>query len=102
MFMQGTVMSAKLNDFYGVEAQIFDLEEEQTYKAEIVGGLPGLAELQQLKKTALKKGIDLSQELEAAASQVELPPKMQPLGLRVVRVKVNKAGFMTLLCDLSQ
>lgn len=95
-------MSAKLNDFYGVEANVFDADEEQTYKAEIVGGLPGLSELLTLKKVAMKKGGVTEEQLVAAAAQVQMPPKMQPLAIRVVRVKVNKAGFMALVLDLSQ
>lgn len=101
MFMNGTIMSAKLNDFYAMEANIFDSDEEQTYKAEIVGGLVGLEELQALKKQAMKKGGVSEEQLEAAASQVQMPPTMQPLPLRVRRVKVNKAGFMSLVCDLA-
>lgn len=103
MFMNGTIMSARMNDYYGVEANIFDSDEEQTYKAEIVGGLVGLDVLLKLKKLALKnKGSVSEQELEEAAQQVEMPPTMQPLPLRVRRVKTNKAGFTTLICELGQ
>jgi hypothetical protein len=101
MLMNATIMSVKMNDFYGVEANIFDADEEQTYKAEIVGGLPGLSELLELKKIALKKGGVSDVDLAALAALVPMPPKMQLLALRVRRVKVNKAGFMTLVCDLS-
>ena len=101
MYMQGSIMSAKLNDFHVMEANLFDHEEEQTYKGEIVGGVPGLEELFQLKKAALKKpGSVTDAELEAAAALVVLPPMIQPLPLRVRRVKVNKGGFMTLVCSL--
>lgn len=100
--MNGTIMSAKINDFFGMEANIFDIDEEQTYKAEIVGGVDGLAELVQLKKAAMKKGGVSDADLEAAASQVQEPPKMQPLPIRVLRVKANKQGFLTLVCELSQ
>lgn len=103
MFMNGTIMSAKMNDFFGIEANIFDSDEEQTYKAEIVGGLAGLDDLIKLKRQALKnKGSVSDEELGAVAAQVQMPPTMQPLPLRVCRVKVNKAGFMTLVCELSQ
>ena len=101
MIMNGSIMSAKLNEFYIMEANLFDHDEEQTYKGEIIGGLPGLDDLLKLKKADQKKpGSVTGEQLEAAAAQVVQPPLMQPLPLRVRRVKVNKAGFMTLVCSL--
>lgn len=103
MLMNGTILSAKMNEFFsGVDVNLFDVEEEQTYKAQIVGGLPGLPELMELRKIAMKKGGVTDQEIEAAAQQVEMPPIMQLVPLRVRRVKTNKAGFMTLICELGQ
>ena len=103
MYMNGTIMSARMNDFYSIEANVFDFDEEQTYKAEIVGGLVGLDELLALKRMALKnKGSVPEDQLDAAAAQVQMPPTMQPVPLRVRRVKTNKAGFTTLVCDLAQ
>lgn len=103
MFMNGTIMSAKMSEYHnGIDINLFDIEEEQTYKGQLVGGLEGLAELIQLKKIALKKGGVSEQELEEAASQVEMPPTFQPMAIRVLRVKTNKLGFTTLICDVSQ
>jgi hypothetical protein len=101
MFMNAAILSVKLNDFLIVEAQIFDKDEEQTYKGEIVGGLPGLDELLQLKKRAQKQGDVTEDQLQALASQVVLPPTFEPLSLRVRRVKEGKAGFKSsLICEL--
>jgi hypothetical protein len=103
MRMNGSIMSAELNDFLILEANLFDHDEMQTYKGEIVGGVSGLEELLKLKKQALKKpGSVTEEQLEEAAAQVAEPPMMQPLSLRVRRVKANKAGFMTLVCSLEQ
>lgn len=96
MFMNGTILDAEINAFYsGIDVNLYDLEEKQTYKAQIVDGLPGLPELLQLRKRGAQP-----QELEMAASQVEMPPVMQPIPIRVRRVKTNKAGFTTLICGL--
>ena len=57
----------------------------------------GLPELLQLRKQNARQ-----EELEVAASQVEMPPTMQLIPIRVRRVKTNKAGFTTLICDLGQ
>lgn len=103
MMMRGTILSVKMNEFFsGLDANVFDADEEQTYKAQIVGGVPGLAELLALKKQAMKSGGVTDQQLADAANQVQSPPVMQQLAIRVQRVKVNKAGFMTLICDLTQ
>ena len=101
MFMSATIMSVKVNeDFFTIETQLFDMDEEQTYKGEIVGGLPGLSDLLKLKKQAMKQGGVTDEQLAAVASQVAMPPTMQPLSLRVKRVKTNKAGFTSLICEL--
>lgn len=103
MFMNGTVLDAEMNEFFsGVDINLYDADEKQTYKGQIVGGLVGLAELMQLKKDAMKgRGVS-DADLAEAAAQVEMPPTMQPLPIRVRRVKTNKAGFTTLICELSQ
>lgn len=98
MIMNGTILDAEMNTFYsGVDVTLYDTEEKQTYKAQIVGGLPGLLELLQLRKQNVG-----AQELEMAASQVAMPPLMQPVPVRVRRVKTNKAGFTTLICVLAE
>lgn len=98
MILTGTILDAEMNTFYsGIDVNLYDADEKQTYKGQIVGGLVGLPELLHLRKQNVTP-----QELEVAASQVEMPPVMQPVAVRVRRVKVNKAGFMTLICDLSQ
>jgi hypothetical protein len=103
MFMNGTILDAEMNEFFsGVDINLYDVDERQTYKAQIIGGLVGLDELMQLKKVAMKKGGVTDEELEQAAAQVEMPPLFQPMSIRVRRVKTNKAGFTTLICDLSQ
>jgi hypothetical protein len=94
MFMNGTILDAEMNTFYsGVDINLYDTEEKQTYKAQIVGGLEGLRELLQLRKQNASEP-----ELAEAASQVVMPPIMQTVPLRVRRVKTNKAGFTTLIC----
>ena len=96
MYMNGSILDAEMSPFYdGVTVNVYDQDEKQTYQAVIVGGLVGLPELLKLKRL---KGSE--EELEEAASQVEMPPLMQPLPLVVKRVKVNK-GFMKLVCRLA-
>ena len=97
MYMNGSILDAEIGPFFdGVSVNVYDQDEKQTYQAVIVGGLTGLPELLRLKKL---KGTD--EELEEAASQVEMPPLMQPVGLIVKRVKLNK-GFMKLVCRLAE
>ena len=97
MYMNGSILDAEIGPFYdGVSVNVYDVDEKQTYQGVIVDGLAGLRELLKLKKL---KGTD--EELEEAATQVEMPPIMQPLGLIVKRVKVNK-GFMKLVCKLAE
>lgn len=96
MYMNGTILDAEINAFFsGIDINLYDTEEKQTYKAQIVGGLDGLDDLLHLRKQGAKP-----EELEIAASQVAMPPLMQPLAIRVRRVKTNKAGFTTLMCWL--
>ena len=98
MFMNGTILDAEINAFFsGIDVNLYDTEEKQTYKAQIVAGLVGLPELLQLRKQNARP-----EELEVAASQVEMPPTMQLIPIRVRRIKTNKAGFTTLICDLGQ
>jgi hypothetical protein len=103
MIMNASIMSVEFNVFYIMEANVFDHDEKQAYKGEIVAGLSGLAELLRLKKEDQKKPGSVSDaELQQAADQVEMPPLMQPIQLRVRRVKTNKAGFTSLICSLEQ
>ena len=98
MYMNGSILDAEMSPFYeGVTGNVYDVDEKQTYQCVIVGGLAGLPELLRLKRL---KGTD--EELEEAAAQVEMPPIMQPLGLIVKRVKLNKGGFMKLVCKLAE
>ncbi len=95
MYMNATILDAQMSGFFdGVDVNLYDLDEKETYKGQIVEGLGGLAELRQLKK---QNGSP--DALEQAAAQVEMPPLMQPLPVAVRRVKVNK-GFMKLVCRL--
>ncbi len=103
MFMNGTILDAEMSEFFsGIDINLYDADEKQTYKAQIVGGLAGLDELMQLKRQAMKRGGVTDEELEQVAAQVEMPPLFQPMPIRVRRVKTNKAGFTTLICELSQ
>lgn len=98
MFMNATILDAEVNAFFdGVKANVYDLDEKQTYEALIVGGLVGLPELLELKRQKPPVPSDL---LEQAAAQVEMPPLMQPLPVFVKRVRLNK-GFMKLVCRLA-
>jgi hypothetical protein len=96
MYMNGTILDAEMSMYYsGVDVNLYDKDERQTYKAQIVGGLTGLPELLQLRKQNAPDA-----QLAAAAQQVEMPPLMQDVPIRVRRVKTNKAGFTTLICVL--
>ena len=96
MMMNGTILDAEMNAFYsGIDINLYDGDEKQTYKAQLTGGLVGLPELLQLRKQNAPE-----QELAAAAQQVEMPPLMQPVAIRVRRVRTNKSGFTTLICAL--
>ena len=97
MIMNATILDAQVGDFRdGVDVNLYDLDEKETYKAQIVEGLLGLVELRQLKKQGASSDV-----LDEAAAQVEMPPVMQPLPVFVRRVKVNK-GFMKLVCRLER
>ena len=97
MIMNATILDAQVGDFRdGVDVNLYDLDEKETYKGQIVEGLGGLVELRQLKK----QGAPL-EVLDEAAAQVEMPPVMQPLPVFVRRVRVNK-GFMKLVCRLER
>ena len=97
MMMNATILDAQVGDFRdGVDVNLYDLDEKETYKGQIVEGLGGLSELRQLKK----QGAPL-EVLDEAAAQVEMPPVMQPIPVFVRRVRVNK-GFMKLVCRLER
>ena len=97
MIMNATILDAQVGDFRdGVDVNLYDLDEKETYKGQIVEGLGGLVELRQLKK----QGAPL-EVLDEAAAQVEMPPVMQPIPVFVRRVRVNK-GFMKLVCRLER
>jgi hypothetical protein len=98
MFMNATILDAEVNAFFdGVKANVYDLDEKQTYEALIVDGLLGLPELLELKRQKPPAPSDL---LVQAAAQVEMPPLMQPLPVFVKRIRLNK-GFMKLVCRLA-
>lgn len=97
MFMNGSLMDAKVNDFFaGVDVDVWDEDEKVMYKGQIVQGLQGLSELLALRK---KQNVT-PEEFEAVAAQVVLPPLRVPVMLSVKRAKVNKAGFLTMVCRL--
>src|SRR5690348_15178064 len=99
MYMNGSILDAEIGPFFdGVSVNVYDQDEKQTYQAVIVEGLAGVRELLKLKR---QKGTQVDEELEGAAAQVEMPPLMQPVGLIVKRVKLNK-GFMKLICRLAE
>jgi hypothetical protein len=99
MYMNCTILDAEVNTFFdGVKANVYDVDEKQTYEALIVDGLAGVRDLLKLKRL---KGAKVDEELEDLAAQVELPPLMQPIGLIVKRIKVSK-GFMKLVCRLPE
>ena len=96
MFITASLMDAKINDFFlGVDVDLWDEDEKVMYKGQIVEGLPGLDDLRQLKK----QNAPLDQ-LEAVAAQIAMPPLRVPVALSVKRAKVNKAGFLTMVCRL--
>lgn len=95
MMMNATILDAQLSGFLdGVDVNLYDLDEKETYKGQIVEGLDGLSDLRKLKKQGAGEDV-----LEQAAALVEMPPIMQPMLVHVRRVKVNK-GFMKLVCRL--
>ena len=97
MMMNATILDAQVGDFRdGVDVNLYDLDEKETYKGQIVEGLGGLVELRQLKKQGAPLDV-----LDEAAAQVEMPPVMQPIPVFVRRVRVNK-GFMKLVCRLER
>lgn len=96
MYMNASILDAQVGGFFdGVEVNLYDLDEKETYKGLITDGLGGLADLRQLKKQ--NQPLEVLQE---AAAQVEMPLLMQPVGLVVKRVKANK-GFLKLVCRLA-
>jgi len=102
MYMNGSILDAEVSPFFdGVSVNVYDVDEKQTYQGVIVDGLAGVRELLKLRR---QKGsqADLSEDADLAqmAAQVEMPPIMQPIGLIIKRVKVNK-GFMKLVCGLA-
>ena len=103
MYMNGSILDAEIGPFFdGVSINVYDVDEKQTYQGVIVDGLAGVRELLKLKRLKGTKA-DLSEDgdLVEMASQVEMPPLMQPVGLIVKRVKTNR-GFMKLVCKLAE
>src|SRR6266702_2447433 len=97
MIMNATILDAQVGDFRdGVDVNLYDLDEKETYKAQIVEGLGGLGELRPLKRQSASLDV-----LDEAAAQVEMPPVMQPIPVFVRRVRVSK-GFMKLVCGLER
>lgn len=97
MYMNAMILDAQVSNFHNaVEANIYDIDEKETYKVQIAYGLEGLAELRKLKKDGASTGV-----LEEAAAQVEMPPLVQPVQVIVRKVSVNK-GFMKMTCEMVQ
>ena len=96
MLMNATILDAQVGGFYdGVDVNLYDLDEKETYKGQITEGLVGLMELRQLRKQGASPDV-----LDQAAAQLEMPPLMQPVPVYIRRVKLNK-GFMKLVCRMA-
>ena len=67
MYMNASILDAQVGGFFdGVEVNLYDLDEKETYKGLITDGLVGLADLRQLKKQ--NQPLEVLQE---AATRVE-------------------------------
>src|SRR5213082_1855798 len=103
MYMNGSILDAEVSPFFdGVSVNVYDVDEKQTYQGVIVDGLAGVRELLKLRRQkGSQAGLSEDADLAQMAAQVEMPPIMQPIGLIIKRVKVNK-GFMKPLLTLTR
>jgi hypothetical protein len=83
---------------YAIKLTVLDAETDEKYDCQLTNGFPTLDQLKAFQKQGQPKDV-----LEQVAAQLrtELPPKMTPLVLEVVRIKA-KSGFMTLVCRFAQ
>ncbi len=97
MFMNATILDAEVDQMFfgGVNVTLYDIDEKETYKGQIVEGLPGLADLK-----ALKKQNQPVEVLAQAASQIAMPPVMQPMMISIRKAKA-KQSFLTLVCRVA-
>ena len=82
---------------YSVNLSVLDAETDEKYDCQLTDGFPTLEHLKELKRQGQPPDV-----LRQAAMQLqtELPPKMTPLALHVVRIK-GKNGFQRLVCRLA-
>ncbi len=84
---------------YALNMTVFDADTDEKYECQVAEGLPRLDELKEARRRGEPPQV---QEHLADALQAELPPKMTPLTLEVVKLKGKSAAFIRLVCRLVQ
>ena len=82
---------------HSVKLTVLDADTDETYECQLTDGFATLEQLKDLKRQG--QPIDVLQQV-AAQLRTELPPRMTPITLEVVRIK-GKNTFLTLVCRLA-
>lgn len=83
---------------YSVKLTVLDTDTDEKYECQLTDGFPSLEHLKELKRQG--QPVDMLRQV-ADQLRAELPPKMTPLALEVLRIK-GKNTFLTLVCRLAQ
>jgi hypothetical protein len=83
---------------FTVKLTVLDVDTDEKYDCQLTDGFATLEQLKDLKKQG--QPVEVLQQV-AMHLRTELPPKMTPMTLEVVRVK-GKSGFLTLVCRFAQ
>ncbi len=83
---------------YSVKLTVLDTDTDEKYECQLTDGFPSLDHLKDLKRQG--QPMDVLRQVADQLRQ-ELPPKMTPLALEVLRIK-GKNSFMTLVCRVAQ
>lgn len=84
---------------FAVELTVLDTETEEKYTCQLTDGFPRLEELKELRRQGQPPDV---QRQVADALRQELPPRMSPLTLEVVKFKGKSAAFLKLVCRFPQ
>ncbi|SRR5579884_860706 len=84
---------------YTVNLTVIDAETDEKYECQLTEGFQSLEQL----KDARRQGAPIDAQRQLADQlRAELPPKMTPLTLEVLKFKGKQASFIKLVCRFAQ
>jgi hypothetical protein len=84
---------------YTVNLTVLDADTNEKYDCQLTEGFQRLEELKEARRQGAP--IDVQRQI-ASQLEAELPPKMSPLTLEVLKFKGKQASFIKLVCRFAQ